>query len=358
MELKKILVVNLDRIGDVVRSTFLFRVLKERYPDCYLACLASSPADILLRNNPYLDDVFYMPHQEVRDIMKDAKTILHMSFSAFRLFDALRLHQFDLVVNPFSDFGAIAVRYLKPRYMLGRAMDKQGKFVVYGKETAKFVYIMSNQRGLRSKFRYNFIDIYSRILKDIGISVEAKDIFPQVHIGPRDRQFAENFLADNKVKSTDVLVGFQIGAFSKDKMWPLEKFRKLAEILQNEFHAQILVTGSSYEARTIISDMTSSMTKKPIIAAGKTDLLQTAALINKCALFISNDTGPMHIAAALDIPVIALFGLLRTIPEESRPWGLRHCVLVKERVKDIPLDEVLSAAQNLLKGRAGVQNYL
>lgn len=352
MKLNKILIVNLDRIGDVVRSTFLFRTIKKYHPHCYLACLAMSPADVLLEHDPYIDTVFTLPHQEIRSLMNSDKTLLHMCFPVFRLLSALRTHNFDLVINPFSDFGAFAARYLKPPYVLGRAMNKEGKFLVHGQETAKFVYVMSNQEGRRAELQHNFSAIYARILRDIEIEITDEERFPSVYVGPRAERFAQNFFKDNGVTERDLKIGFQVGAFTKEKMWPAEHFRALARMLQKEFNAKIVITGSRHEAQTIITTLTANMEEKPVIAAGKTDIIETAAIIKQCHLFVSNDTGPMHIAAALGIPVIALFSLAQSIPSESWPWGEGHLVFAKQNINDISVREVFDIMKNKIQSLA------
>ena len=349
VKLDKILFINLDRIGDVIRSTFLFRSIKKQCPHCYLACLTVEPADELLRNDPSIDSVLTLPHKDIRNLMQSEKTILHMCFPVFHLLNALKLHQFDLVINPFSEFGAMAVRYIKPQYVLGRVLDKKGKFVVHGKETAKFLYIMSNQKKIRSKLHCNFADMYAQILKDIDISVDHRDLYPKIYIGPHDEQCARDFLHKHTVSGNDLTIGFQIGAFSRDKRWPVKCFRDLAEQIHDVYNAQIIITGSSHEARTIVADMVSGMKKKPIIAAGKTDMRQTAAIISHCNIFVSNDTGPMHIAAALGIPIVALFGMQRSIPEESQPWGTAHIVIAREKIEDISVEEVFTAVEKQIK---------
>ncbi len=349
MNFKKVLFINLDRIGDVIRSTFLFRIFKERYPKCFLACLTLSPANEILSKDPHIDTVMTLPHKEIRDFMSSKKTILHMCLPVFDLLNSLKIQQFDLVINPFSEFGALAIRYIKPKYVLGRVLDRECKFVIHGKETAKFSYIMSNQEGLRSKFKYNFADIYSRILQDIGIKAEAKDLYPKIYIGPRDESFARDFLSKESIAEDDIKIGMQVGAFSKDKRWPIEKFRKLVRRLQDELNVKIIITGSCHEAKTIVADMIDPMKRKPAIAAGKTTVTEASAVINKCDLFISNDTGPMHIAAACGIPVIALFGKERSIPEESRPWGEGHTVIAKERIGNIRVEEVFDAVKDKIE---------
>jgi ADP-heptose:LPS heptosyltransferase len=349
MKLERILFVNLDRIGDIVRSTFLFRELRKHYPHAYIACLAAEPSDQFLRNDPHIDEVFSMPHKETRQIMEDEKTVLHMSFPVFELFEEMKWHAFDLIINPFSEFGAMLIQYVKPRYVLGRVMDASLKFLTYGEETAKFFQCMSNQGGIRAKNPIDFTAMYARILKDIGIDVERDDQRPNLFVTTEDKANAEKFLSLSGIGEDDLCVGFQIGAFTHEKMWATEKYRDVAEALQEEFNAKIIMTGSAYEADHCIKEMSEKMMRPPIIAAGQTSLTGSIALIKRCDLFISNDTGPMHIAAALNVPIIALFGETKTVPEESHPWGSGHVVFAEAHINDIATKDIINAASQKIR---------
>jgi len=349
MKLNRILFINLDRIGDVVRSTFLFRALRARYPHAYITCLSTTPSDVFLKNDPNIDEVFSMPHKETREIMDEGKTILHMSLPVFQLLEELKIHNFDLVINPFSEFGAMVVQYVKPQYVLGRALDKKGHFVVYGEETAKFFYLMSNMKGVRAENALSFSGMYARILKDIGVELSSSDQRPELFVSLKDREAADAFLLSEGVTKADVCVGMQVGAYVHEKMWPVEKFRVVAQRLQAEFGVKIILTGSRHEADDVIRSLCEGMETQPIVAAGKTSITESAAVIDQCDLFISNDTGPMHIAAALGVPIIAIFGMRRTVPEESRPWGEGNMVFAQPDIQDVSAEDILAASREKIK---------
>jgi heptosyltransferase II len=348
MNITRILFINLDRIGDVVRSTFLFRALSQQYPEAYIACLAAAPADTLLRNDPHIDEVFTLPHGRIRERMKEDQTIFHMGLPVFELLEELRSHAFDLVINPFSPFGALACSYLKPRSIMGRAFNEAGEFICCGKETAAFFAMMTNTEGMRSRNTQTFTDIYARILQDIGIVLAPHERFPAVYVSPSDKAYADEFLARHGVVPGQTLIGVQPGAFSREKMWPAEKFAAVIAYAQKKYAAKILINGSRHEAETIIPVLNAGLVDEPIIAAGRTRLTEASALIARTRLFISNDTGPMHIAAALGVPTLGLFGMVNTVPEESLPWGDAHRVIASPRIEDISVGSVTDLVDQML----------
>lgn len=343
MDVKKILFIDVDRIGDIVRSTALFRLLRRRYPTAYIACLAAEPGDQILKRDPHIDTVIVMPHREIREILARKETVLHMCFPVFKTLDALKLQEFDLIINPYSEFGAMAARYLNPKYMLGHAMRADGTYVNYGKEAARFYLIMNNIENARGESRINFTCLYLNILKDLGIDFTPQDIASRIYCGIDNRYFADEFLKKNGFDAKKITIGMQLGAFIKEKMWPVKNFIELIKRISARWDVNIILNGSKHEAETLVEQTVAAVDAPLIVAAGKTTLMQAAAIIERCDFFISNDTGPMHIAAAVEVPVIALFGSTHTVPHESYPWGDNHEAITEKRIEDISVERVFEA---------------
>lgn len=116
-------------------------------------------------------------------------------------------------------------------------------------------------------------------------------------------------------------------SYGPSKRWPAENYAKLAILLQDRKKAEILITGSKDETE-LVESIASFMTKKPLNLAGKTNLRLLAGLISNAVLFITNDSGPMHIANALKIPVIAIFG--PTNPSLTGPFQQPATVIKKD----------------------------
>jgi ADP-heptose:LPS heptosyltransferase len=159
-----------------------------------------------------------------------------------------------------------------------------------------------------------------------------------MHIEDEDRAIAGRILHDTGVQEGDLLVGIHAGLGADDpkgRCWPMDRFARLGDILIGDYGAELIMVGGSAEV-SVANRIASIMQNKPIILAGKTTLRQTAAVIEKCQLFISNDGGPMHIAAAVGTPVIGIFG-----PTDSARYGPygENCSVVKSDLPCSPCHE-------------------
>jgi len=149
-----------------------------------------------------------------------------------------------------------------------------------------------------------------------------------MHIEDEDRAAAGKILQDAGVQEGDLLVGIHAGLGPDDpkgRCWPMDRFARLGDILIGDYGAKLFMVGDPADA-SVANGIDSIMQNKPIILAGKATLRQTAAVIEKCQLFISNDSGPMHIAAAVGTPVIGIFGPTNSV--RYRPYG-ENCFVVK-----------------------------
>ncbi len=150
--------------------------------------------------------------------------------------------------------------------------------------------------------------------------------------------------------------------YGSAKRWPAENYAELASLLQKRIHAQILIIGSSDEA-PLAETIVSFMSERPHVLTGQTSLLQLAALLSFADLFVTNDSGPMHLANFLKIPLVALFGPTepaRTGPIQQPalvihkgapcwPCSYRECPFGHQCMNDISPDEVFQACQKFLR---------
>jgi heptosyltransferase-2 len=179
---------------------------------------------------------------------------------------------------------------------------------------------------------------YLDLVAAIGAEkIERDQVKPFMHLTDADRKFAQAFIeSHNRVNhSADIqprtILGMQPGTSPtmRWKQWPLERYRQLLERLMVEKpEAQIILFGAPNEAE-MIQDLASGLGANISIAAGKTTIKQVAALIERCDLLICNDSGLMHVAVAVDTPVVAIYGptdLNRTAPLGERHTVIRHAM--------------------------------
>lgn len=349
--LQKILFISFDHIGDILRYTPMLRTLRINYPNAYIACLLGSAQGAIMQYYPYVDDVILFPHDEIRNHLGDDKNLAEVVYYyGYRLINVLRRTQYDLVINLFTEIGAQIAGLVNPKQVLGHAMVKHGEYKVFGEHAARFFYLISKQNELRVQTPIRMSDSALTVLQDIGIHEEEK-IWrkPEFFYGPGERKFAAKFLRDYGVREDDFLIGLQTTAMlSRKRCWPAEKFATLTKRLHEHHAVKFILFGSPEEKHIIEKELVPLLSVPYIMAAGNTKLLEAGALLDRVNLLVTNDTGPMHMAASLGTPVVALFGGLTSIIREAKPYGDNHTVLAKDETKDIAVDDVYAAVEKYL----------
>ncbi len=169
---------------------------------------------------------------------------------------------------------------------------------------------------------------YLDLVSGLGMATRPPEL--RLSVPPEQRDRARRRLSDLGVDLLRPLVILSPGAsYGPAKRWPASRFARLAALLQEKNEAAVLIIGSAEEAE-IASAIVSSLEIKPFVLTGQTTLPQLLGLISLSSLFISNDSGPMHLANALRVPVLAIFG--PTNPEVTGPFE-RPAEVIK---KDVP----------------------
>lgn len=175
----------------------------------------------------------------------------------------------------------------------------------------------------RPKSSVHAIDMFLNIVLSLGVEPARKE--PYLAFSPEANAWADRFLEKQGVKGGELLIGINPGAFKQSKRWPEPRYAELCDMMIKELRAKVIIFQGLGEDK-IVGRITNSMREKAIIA--KTSIKELAALTRRCKLFVGNDTGPMHVAAASGTQVITLFG--PADPERSRPWGRDHIVIKKD----------------------------
>ncbi|MBI3292152.1 MAG: glycosyltransferase family 9 protein, partial [Elusimicrobia bacterium] len=209
-----------------------------------------------------------------------------------------------------------------------------------------------------------------RLLEPLGVRAFRglnRPSSPQVTVGPSAHATAGELLEQQGVRAEELLVGIAPGSLWATKRWLPERFAAVADSLVREFQARILLFGSAAD-RPVVQSVKRAMHYPCIDLAGQTSLGQLIALTARCRLFLSNDSGAMHVAVATGVPTIALFG--PTTQELGfAPYGETHQVIERELpcrpcslhggprcpeghfqcMRGISTDEVLDAARAMLR---------
>ncbi|MCM8819319.1 MAG: glycosyltransferase family 9 protein [Candidatus Omnitrophica bacterium] len=285
---KKILVINLGGIGDILLSQPAIRALKNKFFDAELNLLVVRRVAEFLKNTAYsfIDKVFIFE--------PNFFGIINNLFTLFYL----REKKFDLAINMrtlVSEKGArninMLFKILSAKKTAGRDTEGRGNFFD--------IKIPETDKGLYYERDYDIMTVEA-----LGISVEDKNIY--FHIEEKDSLYVEKILKDFKVDSNKPIIGFHIGGMPS-RRWPIEYFAKALDIISRKFNCVFVVTGSKDEV-TLAKRLKKLTDVNFIDLIGKLTAGQLASLIKKFRIFVSNDTGPMHLAAVLKVPLVAIFG--------------------------------------------------
>src|SRR3989338_3994902 len=274
---KKCLIISTTGIGDTIWGTPAIRALKKKMPGIHLSVLANINGAEIFKENPFINNIF---------IFK--KGILNI----LSLLNELRNNHFDTAIV----FHATDRIIWLMAYLTGA-----GKIVGSRRHSKGMNFVITHPMNIP----HNTHAIYARhlLIKELGVESNSKKI--ELFVTHDERKRIDTFLKKIGINQNSFIIGFQPGAAKAYKRWPEENFVKLGKMLSEiRNNIRIIITGDSNEKELAegISDKVNG-----ISFAGKLTLREIFAVIERCSLFITNDTGPMHIAIALDIPTIALF---------------------------------------------------
>lgn len=288
---RRILLTRMKFIGDIVLTTPAIRSVRLSCPDAHVAYLGEKNAVALLEHNPFLDEV--IPYDFSRPTV----------FEQTRVAALLRRRRFDLAVDFFGNPRSALLTWLSGAHVRV-GPDRAGRGALY------------SIRVRADSAPKTAIAFHNSYIAAAGIPPIASA--PEIFLTHEERNAADQFLqqvdgSSMPIDSSGPIVGLHPGASWPAKRWLPERFAQLADKLRSELGAQVIVTSGPRD--TAVSTAVTTQCRIPIRVVTNRPLRQLAAIISRCAVFVSNDAGPMHIAAALGVPTIGLFG-----PGEENIW--------------------------------------
>ncbi|MDI6839381.1 MAG: glycosyltransferase family 9 protein [bacterium] len=296
-EIKRILLIRIDRIGDVVLSTPALRALRERFPISHISILVSPKTQDLLLQSPYVDEV--IPYNG-----KIAITSL--------LHSKNRRKKFNLAIDLHLDYPlkTALIAYLSgAKYRVG--------FNIAGKS------IFLNIRVMPDKKEKHLVEHTLDLIRAVSGNISTEE--PELSIIPEAKQYVNNFLIHNNILNNDLLVGIHPGGYYPTQRWLPERFARVGDKIIDEYKAKIILMGGPGEEE-IVEEIASNMKHKPVIYV-REPLRNLVAIIDRCSLLICNNSGPLHIATAIGTPTVSTMG--PTNPVRWWPWGDRNIVIRK-----------------------------
>ena len=341
-QLQKILIIKLRAIGDVVLSTPIIENLQKAFPNATIEFLTEPPSAPLVQNHPGLNRVIVYPRQQL-----EKWPVYKRWFFDSQFLWKLRAEKYDLVLDLFGN----------PRSAIMTRLTGAPRRVGYNFRGRKAAYttVVTNRGADVHEVEFNL-----DALRALRIPVVSHQ--PKVFVPEEDKRIIQSWIEQNQL-TDHFLIGLNSSGSWPAKRWPNEKFIQLGKRLRDRFAAVVVVLwgpGEKEIAQKIVEGI-----GEGAFLAPQTTLLQLAALCRRLGLLVSNDSGPMHISAAMGTPTLGIYGptnsrLQGPFGEKARAvahWPIpclgcnRLTCPLMDCMKYLTIDEVFEAAKRLLAGK-------
>jgi heptosyltransferase III len=315
--MKRILIIRLRYIGDVLLTVPAIRAVRERFPESKITYLANPGTGMVLEGNPLVDEIIDYDYKH------------KISF-----LNQLRKRRFDMVIDMAGyDRSAIASFMTNAKYRIAPKIKGEGFF---GKKYC-YTHLAKSPDSMKHK-----VEQYLSVVQEFGMTTQ--DLSIPIFLRAEEKEFVNRLFQQEKINPENIVVHCHPVARYMEKIWAYDKMAQTIDYLQEKGGCQVIVTcSSSEEDIRQINQIKKYIKTQPIFLIGKTTVRQVAAISARSNLFFGLDSGIMHIAAAMGTPVVALFGSSSVI--HWRPWGERHIVISDQR-----LDQPYKHPQPTLSG--------
>ncbi len=301
---KNILIIKISAAGDAILITPSIRAIREKFPLAKIKILTSIETREVFSELPYIDEMITCDFN-LRD---------RGSPGLLGVVRKVRSEDFDISVDFQNNKKSHLLAFLA-------CIPKR-----YGYDNGKLSFLL-NRKIKDTKEPVGPVEHQLRVLKLLGIYNVNKEL--ELPIKKEDEKWAETFMASHWLKKNTKLVAFNLGSSPRwiSKMWPVEYFAELSNMLFKELDVRTVIIGKEAEDPRLQSFLRMARSK-PINASGKTTISRLAALVKRCDALLSSDSAPMHVAAAVGTPFVGLFG--PTDPARHVPPAGNHAVIKKD----------------------------
>ena len=292
-DIGKILLLRHDRVGDMVLSTPVLRALRTAYPDATITVLASEMNHAVLQNNPNVDEILI--YKGIRHFMGE-----------------VRSKKFDMAIDLFltHDMKQAFLTYISGApYRLG--FKDSGREIFF---TLRSSVALPHRR---------MTEHLSNLARAAG--AETANSKPEIFLSKQENEWAQSELSRLGLKET-LIIALHPGAFYPSQRWPAEKFGESARQIIESYGAAVFIFGGKNE-RHLLEKIQRAAGERSHIFCGLS-LRKFMALLNRCRLLVCNNSGPLHIASALQIPTVSMTG--PTVVPLWLPQGRHHIAVHKE----------------------------
>ena len=337
----RILVLQTTRMGDTLQTSPMIRGLRQKHPGAHIAVMVRPMAKTIAARNPDINEVIvYEEDGMFLDLRaQDSDRLLRAYNKAEEYIQRLKDGRFDVAYNCTHSIASASLLKLAgmPK-VVGAHLSDDGQFVLRG-PWVKYFFTSVFHRDYND---LNLCDISHRFVPDApaapGLVFEVQE---------EDRRFVAGLLAEHHVGPDDFVACFQLGASEEAKRWPEAHFAGLGRLLAEKRNARIFLVGVKDEA-PLGQAFEGHAPGLAVPLYGKTSLPELAALLERAHVLVTNDTGTMHIAAAMHCPVV-LVSVGYVHFRETGPYGAGHCAIERRRARLGRIDIVTDGPEERLK---------
>ena len=322
-KIKRILIFEVGCIGDMLATIPALKVIREKFPDARIDRIAVPMVRELLETCPYIDDIIlYDRNGSERKIVGKIRFLFKIRRRKYDLF--LNLH----IPSPHRKFSyylrdSLFAYLTGAKYRVGYWVRGTGIWLTDGPLADNM-----DRRPATSAI----LELANCIIKDDGIGDKSGNIALKeskyLLSTSVDEEAIDTLLRSYGINHQDLVIGIHPGSRHGYARWVNERFARVGDELISKYNARVIFTGSGNDIATV-KDIAGLMKRDAVILAGSTALRQLAAIIKRCRIYISVDTGPLHMAVSLGTPTISLFSG-RDFPEKWAPYGNMNIVIRKD----------------------------
>ncbi len=314
MNEKKILILRLSAVGDVIRTLPAVKAIKVHYPSCSITWIVEEPSKTLLESQPEIDEVHLFPRQRWSKGMASVQEWWRTIKEVWAFVQNLRKKRFDLVLDFHGILKSGLLSFFSgapQRIGFDRKSSKEGNF------------LFSNIRIKLPRERISRFEKNFNLLRGMGLEVQPQGA--PLFIPAEDKEYVKSFF-EPLIPIRSPLIAVHPGTSSRTsyKRWSPERYARLADRLIRELKATILFTWGPGEWDWV-KGIQREMEESSILGPQTHSLTQLGEVYRNCDLYIGGDTGPMHMASLMGIPVVVIYG--PTDPVVNEPFGIHQKVV-------------------------------
>lgn len=336
---RSILIVKLGAVGDCIHTLVAMRALRRAFPEATLGWLVEGKSKEVVLGHPDLNHVHIWNRKQASLDFRRGRVFLAWQ-EIRRVIEELRNVTYDVAIDFQNLFkSGFFTWQSKAPQRIGFSRLREGNFLF-------------TNRQIKTDFDGHMVYRYLSLLEPLGVSVAEKPPAVPIFVPEEKKAGVDEYFA-GQLEPDARVIALNPAASLKRKLWPAARFAQVADELAKQFHVAPLIIWGPDE-KPLAEKIVNTMRENGRLAP-PTTIKELAYLLSRCELYIGNDTGPMHLAAAMGAGVVGLFG--PSDPARVGPWTSRARAVEPKRafsqqrkMEEITVEQVVAAAGELLEG--------